>query len=67
MKLIPITKAHGDRISWINPEYVLSVTEAYIGHKSNGTLGTSILVRSMNPMDTREDIESVLRRLQGGE
>lgn len=65
MKLIPITRVKGST-TWINPDNVLTVFKANIGHKNQGVIGTGILMIGMNPFQTTEAIESVVQRLQGG-
>ena len=64
MKLIPITRVSKETL-WINPEYVINVQAGRIGEWRK-TTGTLILMRAMNILETPEDIESVLNRLQGG-
>lgn len=66
MKLILITNQHNQSV-WINPDHVVTVYETYIGHKNQGVIGTGIRLRDLNPIKTRESIESVIERLQGGE
>ena len=66
MNLILITNQRNQSV-WINPEHVVIVYQTYIGHKSQGVIGTGIQLRDLNPIKTRESIESVIERLQGGE
>jgi hypothetical protein len=67
MTLIAITRPFNRGTVWINPEYVLCVRETYIGHKTQGIIGTRLLVNGMTWTETNEEIESVIQRLQGDE